>query len=74
MTSEQTFKKLETKLAEIIEEHLFTDGWADSDERMALNMQFDDSTAEEMAEAAVLILAAKENLYRWLESQNMIND
>lgn len=74
MTINQTFLKLELKLTEVINEHLFTEEWCDSDDRNALKMPFDDTISEEMAEAAIGIIQAKEEMYRWLENQGMIKE
>jgi len=74
MSVNQTLIKLELKLTEVINDHLFTDEWSDSEDRTALKMAFDDTISEEMAEAAVGIISAKEEMYRWLEGQGMIKE
>lgn len=74
MSVNQTLTKLEVKLTEVINEHIFTEEWSDSEDRQGLKMYFDDTTSEEMAEAAIAIVRAKEEMYRWLTDQGMIKE
>ncbi len=74
MSANRTLTKLEIKLTEVIEEHLFTEEWSNSEDCRGLKMYFDDTISEEMAEAAMGIIRAKEEMYRWLIEQGMIKE